>query len=178
MTLEIRIDKIGTQPAQLHRVTWVETVRPASDHTKAAKGGTGSGNKKFENPGGEKTPDKKTPNLNQTSNSPEVKPGDKFSILKPKNEPYCTGLKNSKVPFLNDKSLLMQIVANLPFVHEISQWHDARMDTHPAGTLEWDATNVPEMAVATVQTAVAGVGAAVGSIPVPEMTNGGLKWEY
>lgn len=39
--LEIRIDKIGSQPAQLHRVTWAEPVRSASDHTKATNSGEG-----------------------------------------------------------------------------------------------------------------------------------------
>lgn len=34
--LEIRIDGIGGQPAQLHRVTWTETVRPVSGYTKGA----------------------------------------------------------------------------------------------------------------------------------------------
>jgi len=92
-----------------------------------------------------------------------VKPDDKFSIFKPKDEPYVTGLKDSKLPFLNDQSLLMKAFANLPFIHEISQRHDAIMDNAP-DKLGFTVMNVPAMVTAVAETMAAGAEAAADSL--------------
>jgi RHS repeat-associated protein len=109
-------------------------------------------------------------------------PSDKFSIFKPRNEPYVTGFKNSHFPFLGDQTLFMHIIANLPFIHEISQRHDRQVDILDMKrvplNLDFAVLNVPAMGTAVIETAVAGGGAVAGSVPVPEVTNGGIKWGF
>ena len=97
-------------------------------------------------------------------------PEDKFSILKPKNERYVTGFKDSRNPLFGDRSLLMKAFAHLLFVHEYSQRHDRQVKSLPGPFI---IRNIGTLPTAAVETVVAGVSATGAKV-----ADGGLKWEF